>query len=79
MKTATFTEWLFFHLWKKNPETNQSCPYILIPDTVLFRWAQPYFWYFIAQNGQICRKKRDKISAKELVDVLSLGNLPVDL
>jgi hypothetical protein len=26
MRLSSNTEWLFFHLWKKNPETNTSCP-----------------------------------------------------
>ena len=79
MKTANYTEWLFYHIWRKNEQTRKSCPHVLIPDTVLFRWAQPFFWYFMNQDGQICRKKKDKITSKELLDVFSLGECPVDL
>ena len=37
MKLSLSTEWLFFHLWKKNPETNSSCPGIYLTDTVIYR------------------------------------------
>lgn len=38
MKLNACTEWLFFHLWKINRETSQSCPGILIPDTIIYRY-----------------------------------------
>ena len=38
MKLSLSTEWLLFHLWKNNPETGQSCPGIIIPDTVIYRY-----------------------------------------
>lgn len=31
------TEWLFFHLWKKSPDTGKSCPGIFIIDTIIYR------------------------------------------
>jgi hypothetical protein len=37
MKLSTCTEWLFFHLWKRNPETKQSCPGVIIPETIIYR------------------------------------------
>ena len=37
MKLFTSTEWLFFHLWKKNPETGISCPGVFLADTVIYR------------------------------------------
>jgi len=38
MKLSTSTEWLFFHLWKINPETGKSCPNVLVTDTVIYRF-----------------------------------------
>lgn len=43
MKLGTCTEWLFFHLWKKNPNSGHSCNGVFLADTVIYRWAQPYF------------------------------------
>ena len=68
MKLSTSTEWLLFHLWKSNPDTGQSCPGVIIPDTIIyrfwvnFRWAQPYFWYYTSNDGKIVRKTKDRIS-----------------
>lgn len=39
MKQGTCTEWLFFHIWKKNPKTGHSCDGIFVADTVIYRWA----------------------------------------
>ena len=73
MRITTLTEWLFYHLWKKNPTTKTSCPSILIPDTVIFRWASPLFWYFTTNQGTIARKGKDKIFAKEIHKILKKG------
>ncbi|EGR31604.1 mitochondrial processing peptidase beta, putative [Ichthyophthirius multifiliis] len=66
MKLSTSTEWLYFHLWKKNPETQSSCPGVFIPDTVIYRWAQPYYWYFTNRNGQLIRKTKERIENQHL-------------
>jgi len=51
MKLSTSTEWLFFHLWKKNPETGYSCPGVFIADTIVkfinFFFILNYFFRFI--------------------------------
>lgn len=39
MKLSLSTEWLLFHLWKNNPETGQSCPGVIIPDTIIYRFS----------------------------------------
>lgn len=61
MKLYNSTEWLFFHLWKKNPDTQESCPQIRIPETVFYRWAQPYFWYNTDKKDILNRLPRDRI------------------
>ena len=66
MKLSNSTEWLFFHLWKKNPENGQSCPSIRIPETIFFRWAQPYFWYNTDTQGNIERIPKDRIQMEEI-------------
>ncbi len=38
MKLSICTEWLFFHLWKKNPETGKSCAGLVVPDTIIYRY-----------------------------------------
>lgn len=62
MKLTTSTEWLFFHLWKNNPETKTSCPGVFVAETLIYRWAKPYFWYFTNQDGMIIRKTKERIN-----------------
>ena len=37
MQLSPSTEWLFYHLWKKNTETFSSCPGIFVTDTIIYR------------------------------------------
>ncbi|CAD8090679.1 unnamed protein product [Paramecium sonneborni] len=69
MKLSLSTEWLFFHLWKKNPDTNSSCPGVFVADTIIYRWAQPYFWYFTAKDGQILRKTKERIFVEQIEEI----------
>jgi hypothetical protein len=69
---AGFTEWLLFHLWKQNDSTNQSCPFVLIPDTIIYRWGRPFFWYFTTHSGELLRKSKNKVTHKYIAqDFLS--------
>ena len=54
MRLTSNTEWLFFHLWKKNSENNKSCPGVIlnifikkvfIADSIIYR-------YFISLQSQ---------------------------
>jgi hypothetical protein len=62
------TEWLFYHLWKKSPETGRSCESILIPSTVFFRWAHPHVWYKMSNEFKIVRMKNEKINIDDIYD-----------
>ena len=70
MKLTQSTEWLFFHLWKKQAD-GSCCPGVLILDTVIFRWAKPHFWYFMNEVGQIIRKTKENITMEQIVDQFS--------
>ena len=62
------TEWLFYHLWKKNPNTGLSCESILIPSTVFFRWAHPHVWYKMSSQMKIVRMKNEKIDIDDIYE-----------
>lgn len=56
MKLSTSTEWLFFHLWKKNPETGNSCPGVFIADTIIYRFTAflpKVFTFFIKMGATV--------------------------
>ena len=79
MKLSLSTEWLYFHLWKKNPVNNRSCQSILIPDTIIYRWAQPYFWYFTTKDGQILRKTKERIPIQSIEEAFSKSSKQNDI
>lgn len=39
---------LYHYLWSKDSLFNRS-PQVNIPDTVIFRYEQPVFWYFTSK------------------------------
>lgn len=76
MSISNYTEWLFFHLWKKptsqhSEKKSQTSLGVLIPNTVIFRWAQPLCWYFTAPDGTIRRKKKENLTLMLLEKQLS--------
>jgi len=66
MKTPTnlYTEWLLFHLWKSR------APIVNVPQTILYSWGSPVFWYFTGSDGIVRRMAKSRIGndkvAKEL-------------
>lgn len=66
MKTgaAGYTEWLLFHLWKPDDNTGMCCPYINLTDTIIYRWAKPFFWYYTLPDGEIVRRSKTKVNHK---------------
>ena len=73
MQLINATEWLFFHLWKTNPKTKESCPNINIPYTIFYNWGQPWTGYK-TQSTKIDRLEKDKIKIYDFsCDVASKG------
>jgi len=61
MRAISLTEWVYYHLWKKDLQTGEGVTGINIPDTILYRWGQPRVWYFSSQSKKILKKTRDKM------------------
>jgi len=76
---ASYTEWLLFHLWKTDEVRHASCPHILIPDTVIYRWGRPYLWYFSTRSGQLLRKSKTKLSSKCILSSFTSSQQPSQL
>jgi len=60
-----FIEELFHLLWAKNA-TNQPCPDVMIPDTVIYRYRIPAFWYFVGADNKLKRKNKANIVNKKI-------------
>ena len=50
---------LFYYLWCKDELDNG--PAITIPDTIIYKYRQPAFWYFTAKDGHIRKKHKGSI------------------
>lgn len=57
---------LFYYLWQRN-SVGRTCPGVRLPDTVVFKFAQPHAWYFTsAVDGSIKRKNRENVDYKKI-------------
>jgi hypothetical protein len=50
---------LFYYLWCKD-ELDHG-PAINIPDTIIYKYRQPAFWYFTAKDGTVKRKNKGNL------------------
>ena len=45
---------IYHFLWQKIAQ--KSCPNVSIPDTVVYKYRQPAYWYFMSVDGSIKMK-----------------------
>ena len=84
MKAITLTEWLYFHLWKKDgPEDRNLCPSgVLIPETIFYKCGAPQQWFFTSKSGKILKKGIDHMNLEGIKNCFKKsagGNRPVGL
>eukprot|EP00824_Muranothrix_gubernata_P002804 TRINITY_DN1338_c0_g1_i3.p1 TRINITY_DN1338_c0_g1~~TRINITY_DN1338_c0_g1_i3.p1 ORF type:complete len:354 (-),score=65.34 TRINITY_DN1338_c0_g1_i3:556-1617(-) len=67
----------FFQLlWQKNSRL-ESCPSVLLPDTVVYKYRHPAYWYFTsAVDGQLKKKSRGNLANNKINEsfIASRGN-----
>ena len=59
---------LYHYLWAKDPLFNSS-PYILLPDTIIYKYGNPTFWYFTSKDGTLMRKSKKNVNNKQIEKV----------
>ncbi len=69
-KGMLFTTWrvsIFFlnHQFRLN---FQSCPNVLLPDTLVYRFSQPFTHYSCQTEGEMSKRKRDKIKNADVFE-----------
>jgi len=57
---------LFYYLWCKDDES--SGPTINIPDTIIYIFCQPAYWYFTSRDGQIKKKNRYNLTSEKILE-----------
>ena len=52
---------LFYYLWMKD-ELDCGAQNVAIPDTVVYKYRQPCFWFFTSKDGSLKKKNRANVS-----------------
>eukprot|EP00697_Spironema_sp_BW2_P000075 gnl/Spiro4/10113_TR5368_c0_g1_i1.p1 gnl/Spiro4/10113_TR5368_c0_g1~~gnl/Spiro4/10113_TR5368_c0_g1_i1.p1 ORF type:complete len:584 (-),score=170.52 gnl/Spiro4/10113_TR5368_c0_g1_i1:89-1783(-) len=61
-------ESLYHLLWRKNGKI-ESCPGVRVPDTVIYKYRQPAYWYFTSnQDGQLKKKSRGNQGNNKIIE-----------
>jgi hypothetical protein len=55
-----FTEAFYHLLWAKN-FNGEPCPEVLVPDTIIYKYRIPAYWYFTGGDGRLKRKAKANI------------------
>ena len=62
---------LYHLLWVKDMAYSEKS-FVLLPDTVIYRYEQPSFWYFSsASGGVIKRKSKKNITAQKIFEAFT--------
>lgn len=57
---------LFHYIWSKNSH-KKSCPLVNVPDTVVYKYRQPAYWYFTSKDSAGGVKMKNKTNRELLV------------
>ena len=64
-----FVDGIYHFLWQKISQ--QSCPNVSIPDTVVYKYRQPAYWYFMSVDGSIKMKAQKNITNAKIFESFS--------
>lgn len=59
-------------LWLKNAN-GETCPGMLLPDLVLYKYRIPAYWYFTSVDGSLKRKCKGSIVNKRIYAEFTRG------
>ena len=60
-----FIAGLYHLLWQKNIN-GETCPGMLLPDLILYKYRIPAYWYFTGSDGSLKRKSKASIVNKKI-------------
>ncbi|CAK9085349.1 Small glutamine-rich tetratricopeptide repeat-containing protein beta [Durusdinium trenchii] len=68
---------LFHYLWCK--DELDAGPVINIPDTVIFKFRQPAYWYFTSKSGEIKKKSRYNLTNIRIEEAFTRKSIGSDI
>ena len=54
-------------------------PKINIPDTIIYKYRQPAYWYFTAKNGQVKRKSKYNLMNVRIEETFTRNTMGSDI
>ena len=68
---------LYYYLWCK--DEMDFGPKINIPDTIIYRFKQPAFWYFTGKDGVVKKKLKSNTTAVKIEQAFADKNTGCDI
>eukprot|EP00656_Telonema_subtile_P036809 TRINITY_DN4086_c0_g2_i2.p1 TRINITY_DN4086_c0_g2~~TRINITY_DN4086_c0_g2_i2.p1 ORF type:complete len:425 (-),score=74.53 TRINITY_DN4086_c0_g2_i2:708-1982(-) len=58
---------IYHYLWTKNTQL-ETCPNVVIPNTVVYKYRQPAYWYYSSSDQQLKMKKKGDMTNQKISD-----------
>lgn len=66
---------IYHYLWTKNTQL-ETCPNVVIPNTVVYKYRQPAYWYYSSSDQQLKLKKKGDMTNQKIFDSFSKRKNP---
>lgn len=66
---------IYHYLWTKNTQL-ETCPNVVIPNTVVYKYRQPAYWYYSSSDQQLKMKKKGDMTNQKIYDSFSKRKNP---
>jgi len=58
---------IYHYLWTKNTQL-ETCPNVVIPNTVVYKYRQPAYWYYSSSDQQMKMRKKGEMTNQKIYD-----------
>jgi len=58
---------IYHYLWTKNTQL-ETCPNVVIPNTVVYKYRQPAYWYYSSSDQQMKMRKKGEMTNQRIYD-----------
>merc|ERR1711988_1622868 len=66
---------IYYYLYTKNTQL-ETCPNVVIPNTVVYKYRQPAYWYYSSSDQQLKMKKKGDMTNQKIFDSFSKRKNP---
>jgi hypothetical protein len=58
---------IYHYLWTKNTQL-ETCPNVVIPNTVVYKYRQPAYWYYSSSDQQMKMRKKGEMTNQKIYE-----------